>query len=178
LLEIFAPAERLKKVLEYLPSAGVEIRREGEEFVVRVGSRSTPHEITSTVQAYLGGWGAHDINRILESVTEDFVFDERPMTMTEPLQGKQKFQEYLTNLFAAFPDLAKTETNVVVGENQAWAEWVISGTHQGEFLSIPPTGRQIIVRGASAFQVREGKVAHERLYWDAGHLLRQLGKLS
>jgi hypothetical protein len=55
-----------------------------------------------------GRWGVRDINRILESVTEAFVFDERPMTITEPLQGKQKFQEYLTNLFAAFPMIDST----------------------------------------------------------------------
>lgn len=177
LLETFDPVERLEKVLGYMRSE-IEILEVEQRIRQRERPSTVAQDIMSILQPYVEGWAARDINLILDSVTEDFVFDERPMTMTEPVQNKQQFQEYLTKLFAAFPDFTLTAENVAMGEGQAWAEWTMSGTHQGEFLGIPPTNRRIEVRGASVFLAREGKVAQERLYWDTAHLLRQLGKLS
>jgi steroid delta-isomerase-like uncharacterized protein len=115
---------------------------------------------------------------LLKALTEDFVFDESPITMAEPIHEKQRFQEHLTSLFVAFPDLTFCETNILTTESQAWVEWVMKGTHQGMFLDLPPTGKQIEIPGASVFTVREGKVAQVQMYWDSGHLRRQLGALA
>ncbi len=48
LLEIFDPVERLRKVLEYMPSAAIKVRLEGEQLMVHTEPQFTPQQTTST----------------------------------------------------------------------------------------------------------------------------------
>jgi steroid delta-isomerase-like uncharacterized protein len=181
LLETIDPAGRLRKILEYasLPiEIHHEIRQEEESLVLHAQEPLPSQETKYVVESYLFRLENRDVDFLLKALTEDFVFDESPMTMAEPIHGKQRFQEYLTLLFAAFPDLNLYMTNILVAESKAWVEWVMKGTHQGVFLDLPPTGRQIEIPGVSVFTVCEGKVAQVRMYWDSGHLRRQLGALA
>lgn len=82
-----------------------------------------------------------------------------------------------TTLFTAFPDFTVMAKQISVDAQRVWVEWVMEGTHEGTFLGIAPTQRRIVIRGASALLLRNGKVAEERRYWDASHLLRQLGQV-
>ena len=52
------------------------------------------------------------------------------------------------------------------------------GTHLGKLSGLPATWRRITTRVACVFEVREGKLAHERLYWDRANSLRQLGRFA
>jgi hypothetical protein len=42
-------------------------------------------------------------------------------------------------------------------------------------MGIPPTNRRAITNGCTVSQVRSGKIVHEWLFWDTGHLMKQLG---
>ena len=48
LLEVFDPIERLRKVLRYIPSEVLKVRREGEQLFVHAESQPTPQQATST----------------------------------------------------------------------------------------------------------------------------------
>ena len=39
--------------------------------------------------AYIDAWNSHDIDAIVAAVDEQFVYDERPMTMRGPVRGRQ-----------------------------------------------------------------------------------------
>ena len=81
----------------------------------------------------------------------------------------------MANFFAAFPELTLTMTNLIATEGQAWVEWRAEGVNLGEFLNAAPTHQRVTFRGASVCEVREGRVVHERRYWDARNsLVRQL----
>ena len=51
------------------------------------------------------------------------------------------------------------------------------GTHHGTLMRIPPTGRQVAMRGVSILTIAEGKVTHGETIWDTAGLLRALGLL-
>ncbi len=53
--------------------------------------------------------------------------------------------------------------------------WVLTGTHQGEYLGVPATGRSIRVTGMSLDRTEDGLVAEGFDGWDALELRRQLG---
>jgi hypothetical protein len=59
--------------------------------------------------AYIDAWNTHDLNAIVAVVAEQFLYDERPMTMSAPLQGKPAFREYLKSVFKMFPDPADSD---------------------------------------------------------------------
>ena len=55
------------------------------------------------------------------------------------------------------------------------ARWVGSGTHVGELMGIPATGKPIAVEALSVFRIADGKIAEEWTVWDALGLLQQVG---
>ena len=44
-------------------------------------------------------------------------------------------------------------------------------------MRIPPTGREVAVRGVSILTIADGKVTHGETIWDTAGLLRALGLL-
>ena len=136
---------------------------------------SSPQEVWRT---YIGAWNRHDIDAILDSVTDDFIYDERPVTMDRPVHGRPAFRAYLERVFIAFPDLRIDVTSCDAGSALAVSESVMRGTHLGKMNGMPATGKRITTRVACVFEVRDGKVAHERLYWDRANTLRQLGRIA
>src|SRR4030095_17059994 len=94
---------------------------------------------------YIDAWNSHDIDAIVAAVAEQFIYDERPMTMTTPVLGRQAFREYLKTVFTMFPDLRIQTTSCDTGSSVAVAESVMSGTYAG--AKGVPLGRG---RGGSA----------------------------
>ena len=136
---------------------------------------SSPQQVWRT---YIDAWNRHDIDAILDAVTDDFIYDERPATMERPLQGRPAFRAYLERTFVAFPDLRIDLTSCDAGSALAVSESVMRGTHLGRLNGMPPTRRRITTRVACVFEVRDGKLTHERLYWDRANTLRQLGRFA
>lgn len=55
-------------------------------------------------------------------------------------------------------------------------EWTMTGTHEGEFNGIPPTGREIESEGMAKVLVDDGRVPEDRLYYNPQLLAEQLGR--
>jgi steroid delta-isomerase-like uncharacterized protein len=55
------------------------------------------------------------------------------------------------------------------------ALWTGTGTHQGELMGVPPTGKSIDVEAISVFRIADGQIAEEWTVWDALGLLQQVG---
>ena len=123
--------------------------------------------------AYIDAWNSHDIDAIVAAVDEQFVYDERPMTMRGPVRGRHAFREYLKTVFKMFPDLRIQTTTCDTGSSLGVAESVMSGTYAGML----GRGRRVSARVACVFEVTGGWLVHERLYWDRANFMRQLGLL-
>ena len=127
--------------------------------------------------AYIDAWNSHDIDAIVSEVAEQFVYDERPMTMTTPIRGRQAFREYLKTVLEMFPDLRIQTISCDTGSSVAVAESVMSGTYAGAKGVRLGRGRRMSARVACVFEVAGGWLVHERLYWDRANVMRQLGLL-
>jgi steroid delta-isomerase-like uncharacterized protein len=138
----------------------------------------TSTDFETSLNAYLNGWRTQSAETILAEVTDDFVWDETPMAMPEPVRGKEQFRGFLALLATAFPDFALTPTNLFIREREACLEWTFEGTHRGEYLGIPPTNKRAHIRGASVIVWGDDGISEERLYYDAANFLRQLGLIS
>lgn len=119
-------------------------------------------------QAYLTALEARDVNEVLACYTADIVYDESPMMMSEPIRGKEQCQGYWSKVFAAFSSIAVSTTSIALDGDQGWAEWTMRNKHAA-------TKEDIEIRGVSVVILREGKIAHERLFWDRAKLERDLG---
>jgi carboxymethylenebutenolidase len=79
------------------------------------------------------------------------------------------------------PDTTLTPVSRTVGEDQLVDEMIFSFTHTQEIPwmlpGIAPTGRHVEVPLVAIVRFREGKLAHEHIYWDQASVLKQLGLL-
>lgn len=64
----------------------------------------------------------------------------------------------------------------VIGEGDTVvAYWTNTGTHQGEFMGIPPTGRTVTISGVDVHRLREGRMAEHWHVIEELQMLQQLG---
>jgi carboxymethylenebutenolidase len=80
------------------------------------------------------------------------------------------------------PDTTLTPISRTVGENQLVDEMIFSFTHTQEMPwmlpGVPPTNRRVEVPLVAIVRFREGKLAHEHIYWDQASVLKQIGLLN
>ena len=74
----------------------------------------------------------------------------------------------------AFPDLQAHIEDVVAAEDKVAVRLRFRGTHDGEFLGIPPTGRAIEYVSHEFYRIADGLIAEEWICSDTATLLRQL----
>lgn len=94
---------------------------------------------------------------------------------SEPLVGRAAIMARKGMGMAAIPDLQITITNRVVHGNQVTAEWVATGTHNGDLPGMPATGRPFTLHGVTVTIRHDGKIVRESIYYDVRDLHRQIG---
>lgn len=109
-------------------------------------------------------------------VLEKIVHPEyRYSSSTEKMQGIEDLKSFILGLRSAFPNLKITiEEQVGEGENIC-TRISVTGTHQGDFLDIPPTGKEINVQGIVLSRLENGLIRDEWELLDQLVLLQQLG---
>ena len=79
-------------------------------------------------------------------------------------------------------DTKLTPISRTVGEEQLVDEMIFSFTHTQEMPwmlpGIPPTNRYVEVALVAIVRFRDGKIAHEHIYWDQASVLKQIGLLT
>lgn len=91
------------------------------------------------------------------------------------VRGPAAFRVFWRNMRSAFPDLHIRIEDTIVQGPKAAVRVVLEGTHRGEGLGLPPTGRRVTVGGNLILKVEGGKVVEAWNAWDQLGLLRQLG---
>ena len=79
------------------------------------------------------------------------------------------------------PDTTLTPISRTIGDDQIVDEMIFSFTHTQEMPwmlpGIAPTNRRVEVPLVAIVGFRDGKLAHERIYWDQASVLKQIGLL-
>jgi predicted ester cyclase len=78
----------------------------------------------------------------------------------------------------AFPDIHFTIEDMVAERDKVAAFVTMSGTHEGKFGRIPPTGKRVSVQQVHWFRIANGKVAEHWVIRDDLSTMRQLGVVS
>lgn len=97
-------------------------------------------------------------------------------------QGVHDF--YRDHLVGKFfpPDVKMVNVSRTIGSEQLVDELVISFTHtqviDWMLPGVPPTGKKVEMAVVVIVGVKNGKIAHEHIYWDQAGVLVQLGLLN
>ncbi len=90
-------------------------------------------------------------------------------------EGREGLKFALNSLFTAFPDMHWILNEQIAEGEKVVSRYTWTGTHQGDFMGIPPTNKSVEVWGVVIDVVREGWFCESRLIMDTVGLLKQLG---
>ncbi len=110
----------------------------------------------------------------LEAVDELFHPDFQSVTPQGTLD-REGFKGYVAMWRAGFPDVVCTVDDLVEeGDRIAWSVRA-RGTHTGEFMGIPPTGRAVDFDSLNIAEMRDGKGYRHTVLMNDMKMMRQLG---
>ena len=98
--------------------------------------------------------------------------------------GRDELREFYSKRFIPQmpPDTEMTPVSRTIGEDQLVDEMVFKFTHSIRMdwmlPGIPPTGKRVEVPLVAIVRFREGKLAHEHIYWDQASVLVQIGLID
>ena len=98
--------------------------------------------------------------------------------------GRDELREFYSKRFIPQmpPDTEMTPVSRTIGEDQLVDEMVFKFTHSIRMdwmlPGIAPTGKRVEVPLIAVVRFREGKLAHEHIYWDQASVLVQIGLLD
>ena len=128
---------------------------------------------TNSIQRLYDLINAGDIDGFGRQLADDFV--ERDEIPGLP-PTKDGVVQYFRILLAAFPDMRMDVQDVIASGDKAVARVRVSGTHEGEFMGIPPTGNQVSMNLIDITRFGDNGLARE--HWgvaDQLALMQQLG---
>src|SRR3989454_7045004 len=98
--------------------------------------------------------------------------------------GKDELREFYSKRFIPQmpPDTEMTPVSRTIGEDQLVDEMVFKFTHtipmDWMLPGVPPTGKRVEVPLVAIIRFRDGKLAHEHIYWDQASVLVQIGLID
>ena len=127
-------------------------------------------------------FATRDTEATLATMVEDAYVNHIPvMTGGHGMPALRAFysQDFISKMP---PDTALIPISRTVGEDQLVDEMIFSFTHTTEMPwmlpGVPPTGRRVEIPLVAIVRFREGKLAHEHIYWDQASVLKQIGLLT
>ena len=137
-----------------------------------MSEQETNKELTSRFLE--GVFNQHDLSVFDELIAVDFVeHEEVPVPGITP--DKAGSRQGFALMFEAFPDMHIEVENMVANGDRVAIRSTFTGTHQGEMMGIPATGKQVRVGAMDIVRLRDGKTTDHWGVLDNLGMLMQLG---
>ncbi len=91
------------------------------------------------------------------------------------IEGVEAYKQFNLMNFTSIPDLRFTIEDQVAEGDKVVTRWIVSGTHKGDFMGIPPTGKHVAVTGIGINHFANGKIVENWTNMDMLGLLQQFG---
>ncbi len=114
----------------------------------------------------------HNVDAMDELLADDFVEHQIFPGFTQDREGAKQFFSYM---FQAFPDLRAEIEDMVASGDRVGIRSTFYGTHQGEFLGVPATGKQVAIGAMDIVRVADGRATDRWGIFDAMSMMMQLG---
>jgi steroid delta-isomerase-like uncharacterized protein len=89
--------------------------------------------------------------------------------------GPEGYRVFFTALRDAFPDLSVALETLVADEESIAIAYTMTGTQNGSYMGMAPTGRKMKIRGVQISKFKDGKMVERWGSSDELGMLQQLG---
>ncbi len=114
-----------------------------------------------------------NLDVIDEHFAEDFVAHNP--ALPEGLGGRDGYKQFIRMARSAFPDMESTTEDLIAEGNKVVERHVATGTHDGEFMGIDPTGKRVEIQGITIARFEDGQIVEAWEQADMMGLMQQLG---
>ncbi len=133
-----------------------------------------PSTNVETIRSAHESWNKRDFAASLKNTAENVVYTDNARGLT--MNGRDKFRTWQEGWAAAFSDGRITNPKYIDAGDVVVAQFTATGTHDGPFGSLKPTGRRISVPFCEITQFdKQGRIVSGGVYYDQHSLLTQLG---
>ena len=136
-------------------------------------------ELTSRYVAALAARDTDGMNALRTLDFElDFVYGDA--SESGPLSSEET-KQFWPSWLAGFPEMDYEVVRTIAAEDVVVTQWVFTGTHSETIgppvfdTPIPPSGRTIMFRGVSIYDIKDGLIERETSYMDLATILVELG---
>lgn len=109
---------------------------------------------------------------VFKDIMTQNVVDHDPAPDQGP--GPEGFIQFFTMFRTAFPDLSVSVDQMVADEDNVAIAYTVTGTHQGDFMGVSPSGKRVQARGMQIARFENGKIAERWGSSDELGILKQI----
>ena len=130
-------------------------------------------QMLERVTSALAACNRGDLDAALGAIAEDVIWRDVVLGV---LHGRDALYDATRAYMAAFPDLRIEQTSSTLAPPRLAQELTVTGTHRGELLGVPATGRwtENYVAVVVTFD-DDGQMIEGTLYWNPLAIMEQLG---
>ena len=133
---------------------------------------TSPAANVELVRAGFQAFNAGDAGECLARIAPDLIINLAELP--EPQHGREVWRQGFDMMRHAFPDLQAYIEDIVAAQDKVAVRLRFRGTHSGEFLGFPATGRTVEYVSHEFYRIADGLIAEEWICSDMATLLRQL----
>jgi steroid delta-isomerase-like uncharacterized protein len=131
-------------------------------------------ENKQVIRRWLEAWNTNDLDAAEGLLQDDYV---RHDSNLPDIVGPQAERQFVATALVAFPDLRFEAQHLVAEGDLVVSRLTAQGTHRGEFMGVPASGRHVDFQAVETFRLGDGKIAEQWVVMDVFGLLQQLGAI-
>ncbi len=119
-------------------------------------------------------WNQANPATIDDLCAANFVFNYAPPGMAP---DRESYKKTVAMYHGAFHNMHLTNELVIAEGDLVALRWKGTSTHNGEFMGIAPTGKQVTMTGNSIARIAGGKIVEEWTEMDSLSMIQQIGAI-
>jgi steroid delta-isomerase-like uncharacterized protein len=132
----------------------------------------------SAIAAFASTLSAHDMDAFAALFADDYVNHQTSAAAPPPSAGvsaRQGTVAFFAARLKGLPDLSVAIEASLANGDMAAASFVYTGTHQGPYFGVAPTGKKLRFTSCDIFRIRDGKIAE---HWGMGDIAGIVAQLK
>ena len=125
------------------------------------------------VRRFIDEYQSKGDERVADEILADDFVDHSPFGPFPP--DREGVKRLFAALRAAFPDLRAVVHDQAAEGDKVWTRKTFHGTNDGEFMGMPPTGKQVSFDVIDVLRLRDGRFVEHWNVVDSLGLMQQLG---
>jgi predicted ester cyclase len=94
------------------------------------------------------------------------------------VRSREDLKKILKRQYRGFPDIHRTMEDIIANKNSVWIKVKITGTHNGEYRGIAPTGKKYVMDAVPHYRIVNSKIVEGWSVWNPLNLFMQLGVIE